>query len=418
MKGDQIWQTVRIIAVEMFFRFSYNPLFEKGKVIMKYKILLLLAIHVCSLNTAFALSDAFSKPENGIFSTYEIARFQLKAPFTTLFKAKKLGFFGSKRVNVDGVISYLDETQKLISLRVQLHIKGFTSTEFCTFPKLELIIPKSESINTVFQGIKAIDLNTHCVEQDDPSTAATMQYIKSAFNNHREAMIYRIMDILNMPSFRARPILIQYTDTDEKSETLVKQNFEYQAFFLEDYADFRKKNKLKAIRGVNDVTKSDTDINDLEKLGTYVFSNVADSPNVDLDDAARSALLQFFIGNGDWFLQTTKTDKRYEGQVDGENLWNMKIVEDANGRWITIPQDFNFSMFMQNFPLVEPINSKVFDLAPAESKIAMLESFIAKKAQIYEAIRKLDSTSSEQILFRLDRVYIEMEKLLKQLKAL
>lgn len=383
---------------------------------MKYKILLLLAIHVCSPSIAFALSDAFSKPESGLFSTYETANFQLKAPLTTLFKAKKLGFFEVKKVSVEGVLSYIDEAQKLISLRVQLHIKGYSSTQLCTFPKLELKIPKSESINTVFQGIKTIDLNTHCVEQDDPSTAVFMEYLRSSFNNHREAMIYRIMDILNMPSLRARPILIQYTDTDEKSEIFAKQNFAYQAFFLEDYSDFRKKNNLKAIRGVNDTTKADTDANDSEKLATYVFSNVADSPNIDLDDAARSALLQFFTGNGDWFLQTTKTDVREEGHLDGENLWNMKIVENTKSKWITIPQDFNFSMFMQNYPVVQPINSKIFDLAQTESKIAILESFIIKKAQIYEVVRKLDSTNSGPIIYRLDLVYIEMEKMLSRLR--
>lgn len=383
---------------------------------MKYKILFLFlfVIGLCSSNAALALSAAFVKPKNGLFSTYEITNFQLKAPLTTLFKAKKLNFFEVKKVKVNGVISYTDEKQNLVNLNVELYIKGYTTTQFCTFPKLELKIPKSESIGTIFDGIKTVDLNTHCVEQDDPSTEAYIQYIKSSFNNHREAMIYRIMDVLNMPSLRARPVLIQYTDTDENSEVSAKPNFAYQAFFLEDYSDFRKKNNLKAIRGVNDVTKADVDVNDTDKLSTYVFSNVADSPNMDLDDAARSAVLQFIIGNGDWFLQTTKTDLREEGHSDGENLWNMKIVEDTKGKWITIPQDFNFSMFMQNYPVVQPINSKVFDLASTESKISILEGFTNKKSQIYEIIKQLDG--SGPIIYRLELVFAEIERMLSNLK--
>ena len=71
---------------------------------------------------------------------------------------------------------------------------------------------------------------------------------------------------------------------------------------------------------------------------------------------------------------------------------------------------------MQNYPVVQPINTKIFDLAETESKIVLLESFIAKKAQIYEVIRQLDSSNSEPIIYRLDLVYIEMEKMLSQLK--
>lgn len=377
---------------------------------MKFNLLFSVVMTLGVPNFAFALTDAFVKPKSGLFSNFESAHFQLKAPLTTLFKAKKLNFFEMKKVKVPGVLSYVDQHKEVINLNLEIHIKGFTSAKFCSFPKLELKIPKSESAGTIFEGIKNVDLNTHCVEQDDPSTEPYIQYIKSSFNNHREAKIYEIMDLLNMPSLRAKPVLVQYTDTDELSEISAKPNFSYQAFFLEDFSDFRKKNSLMAIRGVNDVTKADVEVGDTEKMSTYVFSNVADSLKLDLDDAARSALLQFFIGNSDWFIQTTKTDYREKDHPESENLWNVKIVEDSNGRWITIPQDFNFSMFMQNYLVVPPINSKVFDLVNDQTKLHLLEEFKLKKDLIYQTIKSLDGADS--ILQRLDMVYTEIDRMI------
>ncbi len=55
--------------------------------------------------SAFALTNAFVKPKSGLFSNFESAHFQLKAPLTTLFKAKKLNFFEMKKVKVPGVLS-------------------------------------------------------------------------------------------------------------------------------------------------------------------------------------------------------------------------------------------------------------------------------------------------------------------------
>ena len=384
---------------------------------MKYRVLFFLAFQIFYIKTAFALSDGFEKPKQGLFSTYEVATFKLSAPLTTLFNAKKLSFFEIKKVTVNGFISYRDDSQKTITLPIKLHIKGYTSTKFCTFPKLELKIPASESVNTIFEGIKTLDLNTHCVEIDDPSTDPYINYVKSSFENHREAMIYRIMEILRMPSLRARPILVEYTDTDDKSEIFAKQDFAYQAFFLEDYSDFRKKNNLKAIRGINDITKFDVDPKDLEKLSTYVFSNVQDSPNIDLDDASRSALFQFLVGNRDWFIQTTKSDFREQGNPKSENIWNMKIVENSKGKWITIPQDFNFSMFMQNFPVVQPVEIKTFGLVGAESRIKILQSFVDKKDQIIEAIKTLEPSSAGPILILLDLIFKQLDSMLLDLKT-
>ncbi|MES2801427.1 MAG: hypothetical protein V4654_02950 [Bdellovibrionota bacterium] len=223
-----------------------------------------------ALSVAHALTPAFPAPTRGIFSSYEILNFKLTAPISTLLKAKELDFFAAKKVIVDGTLSYTDNADKNIQIPVKINIKGFSTTYFCTLPKLELKLDKTLKKNTLFENIKSIDLNTHCVEEgDNVFFVAT-----NAFNAHREAMLYRFMDILEMPGYRARPIMIEYQDTDAPSIMKAKSNNLYQAFFLEDYGDFRKRNH----------------------------------PAVDRDDVARAVLFQHLIGNRDYFIQKQKPD--------------------------------------------------------------------------------------------------------------
>lgn len=354
-------------------------------------------------SAAHALTQAFPAPTSGIFSSYEVLNFKLTAPISTLLKAKQLLFFETKKVVVEGTLSYTDSTNKNIQIPVKINIKGFTSTQFCTLPKLELKLDKTLKKNTLFENIKSIDLHTHCVEQDDTTA---IDPVKVAFNAHREALLYRFMDILEIPGFRARPIMMEYQDTDAPSTMQAKPNFQYQAFFLEDYGDFRKRNNLKAIRGVNDVTKTDTDPADIDKLATYVFSHIEQHPAIDREDVARAALFQHLIGNGDYFIQTTATGYRH-GKPTDENLWNMKIVESADGKWITIPQDFNFGLILLNYPVIQPLDRVTFDLASQETQLKLYKSFADKKAELLQAVDSLqpEATTMKNHLERVFQSY-------------
>lgn len=355
-------------------------------------------------SVAHALTPVFPAPSSGIFSSYEILNFKLTAPISTLLKAKELMFFETKNVVVEGKLSYTDSNGKNIQIPVKINIKGFTSTQFCTLPKLELKLDKTLKKNTLFENIKSIDLHTHCVEQEDVNA---MDVVKAAFNAHREAMLYRYMDILEIPGFRARPIMMEYQDTDAVSTMQAKPDFLYQAFFLEDYGDFRKRNNLKAIRGVNDITKIVTDPTDSEKLASFVFTSVEQHPIVDRDDAARAALFQYLIGNSDYFIQTTQTGYRH-GKPTDENLWNMKIVENVDGRWVTIPQDFNFSQIIMNSSHILPLEMETFSLASPETQQNLYKSFASKKLELLKATDSLQ-TDAMSMQNYLERVFQNIE---------
>lgn len=357
------------------------------------------------LSTAQALTSAFAAPTTGIFSGYDVLDFKLTAPISTLLNAKKLSFFEVKKVSVQGTLSYTDNNQ-IIQIPVKINIKGFTSTQFCTLPKLELKLDKALKQNTLFANVKSIDLHTHCVEQDD---ATAMDAVKASFTAHREALIYRFMDVLEIPAFRARPIMMAYEDTDTPSIMQAKTNYKYQAFFLEDYGDFRKRNNLKAIRGVNDITKYDTAPDDLEKLASFVFTSVEQHSAVDRDDVARAVLFQNMIGNGDYFIQKTATGYRIDSATD-ENLWNMKLVENAAGKWITIPQDFNFSLITTSHQVSLPLEREGWDLASAQAKQNILTSFKNKKSELLKAAEAL-SSDADVVKIHLERFFLSIENL-------
>ena len=391
----------------------------KGIVILTrlYKVLSLsLMLVILQSNLSLALSGAFKKPETGVFSSYDVMRFHLRANFSTLLNAKKGNPYEAKKVKVPGVLSYLGDNKKWVSLKVELNIKGFSSIQFCSFPKLEIKLPKGQLSETIFAGMKSVDLNTHCVEKNDSTLEPHFKTYAEGMNSHREPTIYRIMEELDMPSFRARPILIQYSDLEENSLIKVLPNTDYHAFLLEDYGDFRKRNQLKVIRGIHDPSKFMIDPLDSEKMSTYVFSNVSDSTQVDREDVARSALLQYLVGNTDWYIKKTKQDSRFEGDIDGQELWNMKLVENIQGKWITFPQDFNFSFFITGFPFRTPLDTQTFELASEASRLKILESFLNKKNQIYEIVRSMNGDDSEALIKGLEIAFAEIQQMHLDLK--
>lgn len=340
----------------------------------------------------WGLSEPFSEPRPALFSSTQILRFRLSAAFSTLVRAKDDPSLNVKRIEVPGELSYTKDDGTAVRAQVQINIKGFASIRMCSFPKLEIkFVRASEITGTLFEGLKTVDLNTHCVEQDDP---AADKLAKASGNPHREAFLYRLMNILGMPSFGARPAILQYHDTDSPSVMRAVPGKEYPAFFLEDYGSFRKNHRLKAIRGIHDVNRYMTDPHDAEKLATFVFSSVDESPRVDLEDLFRAVLIQDLAGNTDWFVQLSKDSPRF-GKKDADGLWNMKLVETAEGRWLTIPQDFNLSAFVMGYPYYERNMDKSYEgLISREAKIEIFRRFVAKKSELLAATNELSPSDA------------------------
>ncbi|MNK01245.1 hypothetical protein D3C87_190400 [compost metagenome] len=353
-----------------------------------------------------ATSQPFPAPMAGsLFASYEPLNFELDAPLADLFAQKGKDHFTAKAATVSGVLSYTDEQNKKVRFPVEVKMKGFSSIQMCSFPKIELKIKSNDRRGTYFENIKTVDLNTHCAE-NEPESDPYREYTKDMFYAHREVLIYRMAEVLEIPTLRARPIFIKYRNTKIAK---VNQNPEpYRAFFLEDMSDLRKRLQAREIKGVNDSFKKNP------KEGSediYIFKDLQSSPQTDVEDAARIALFQAMIGNLDWFIKTKPEHVRFESS-DKVNLWNTKILEMTDGRWVLFPQDFNFSGILRGF-LYGEMDKVVFNVVDEATQERIKKSFVDKKTEIYSLLETLtkDKQGTELMKSTLDQFYIRIESL-------
>ncbi|WP_413290945.1 hypothetical protein [Bdellovibrio sp. HCB337] len=353
-----------------------------------------------------ALSEPFAPVEPGsVFASYTPLAIELEAPLNELFKKVKATTFpDNKDLSVDGKLSYNNESNQRVEIPVEVHVKGFSSLFSCSFPKLELKMKSKERAGTLFATTKSIDLNTHCFEE---GTRKEGDMMAVSIYNHREALIYRMAEVLEIPTFKARPVFVRYKNT----QIAAVENKEYRAFFLEDMGSFRKRLNAKEVKGVNDPLKAYEIQKDPSKESQYVFSDVKSSPMIDAEDASRVALFQSMVSNGDWFIKMNPIHLRDETYpTDKTNLWNTKIAELPNGRWVLFPQDFSLSGILIGFNLA-PLSQITFGFSPQATQNQLKQTFLARKPEIYALLGTLtqDPKGPELMKITLDVFYKNLE---------
>lgn len=355
-----------------------------------------------------ATSAPFPPDEKeNIFSAYEPLNVELEAPLDELFtKIDSKPFPFNKDLFVLGVLSYEDKTHQKLQIPVRVHIKGFSTTVLCSFTKLELKLKDPDTKGTLFDSIKSIDLNTHCA---DPNVPHSNAHIKSALKNHREALLYRMAHVLEIPTLRARPVFIRYTKTQIPEVDLKPSP--YQAFFLEDTPYLRKRLKGKEIKSAVDTFKDMEIAKDPRKASQYVFTDVQSSPKIDKEDVARIELFQNMIANMDWFIKMHPHHRRFQSEENSANLWNIRILELPSGQWVPFPQDFNFTGAVQG--LQGGFKTEIFNTVSEASRQKLKNIFLSKKAQLYPLTETLanDPEGIEYIRKSLDVFYQNLEAL-------
>jgi hypothetical protein len=296
-------------------------------------------------------------PAGSLFSSYEPVSVTLSAPLKTLFSQTRTAEL--KKQSIDGTLTYQDPSSQVFSIPVEVRVKGNTTLVLCPFPKLELKIKSPKEAAGIFQGVKSVDLGTHC--RDKGQQVLNSNLYQSVFN-HREALIYRMAEILGVPTYKARPAVIRYQAT---GITVVDENTQpYQAFFLEDKSAFRKR------IGATEFAEK--------------FESVKDSAYIDYEDAARIALFEVMIGNIDWSLKSDKNDDGMFAAI-GYNLWNMRMFEFADKHLLPVPYDFNYAEIIVGGIGVD-INKNLFNLAERASQEKIKKSFLSKKALLYKTV--------------------------------
>lgn len=342
-----------------------------------------------------ATSEPFAKPKVGsLFSSYEPLKIHISAPLTTLFKAKTLGRSQFKKMQVRGTLTYNE-----VKLPIKIKLKGYSTAVMCPFPKMEITILEKSSL---FLEEKTFDLNTHCDEKDSGLDSA----FRASYFNHREALIYRILDVLEIPSYRARPALVHYKDEDPESH--IKEQNTYQAFFLEDMSALKKRLDAREIKGSDDPEKEEILAKDQNDPPGFLFTNIQDAQLIDPEDAARIALFQEMIGNYDWFIKADRDHLR--SAKDLRNLWNTKILELPDSRWVLFPQDFSLAALVTG--IEKPTHfERVFYSVSLSQQMKIKEGFLKKEFEILQLGNSLDPDGKQYFYGKIRKFFLNLRKI-------
>lgn len=353
-----------------------------------------LGLQLIAASPAQAVSPPFPEPPAGsVFASSELLKIELDAPLASLF-ANRVGadFSQYKKATVPGRLRYRDESGKAVEVGVTVSMKGFSSLMMCNFPKLELKIEAASAQTTIFSNMRSLDLNTHCDYKDAGMRSRAANYV------HREEMLYQFAKVLEIPTYESRPLMVSYLNSGILG---FDERVSQPAFFIEDMGALEKRLNAREIKSVSDYMKDAVVAKKPSKAADYKFDNVQDAIQADPEDTARIALFENLLGNGDWFISTKAKHFRHE---DGEDrLWNIKVLEMADGKWVQFPQDFNLA-FILSGDYYAGLNSdelpQYYGLISPAAFSRIEKNFLSKKSQLLRLTEKLSLDPEGQKLLQ------------------
>lgn len=331
-----------------------------------------------------------------LFSKSEVLNLVIEAPFKKLFEQRSQGMEIAKEAEVDG--SLLIAGKKI---KTEIKMRGHSTVMNCPFPKLKLKLDKADGKGTEFEGVKKLDLGTHCA---GPETSADdMMYAPMVFN-HREALLYKWAEMLEIPTYGVRMANITYRDTSDPSAV---SEITHQAFFLEHLDSFLKRAGATEIRKVEDAPTSAGEEDEPVK---YLFKGIEDHPQIDKAKLAEIALFEAFIVNLDW-------------DIGPQTLWNMKMIELPAGAWLVVPMDFNLTKFASaaadEIAMGDLFRQDLFSLADRATQLGFVEKLESKKTDIMHSVDLLsaDPAGREKFKTHLEAHFKFVSELKAKLKA-
>jgi hypothetical protein len=227
-----------------------------------------------------------------LFETHEILELTLKGPLNTISRKRELD------VRYPAVLSYRDEENKVIELRVELESRGNfrRKRSTCKFTPLKLIFNKNHTEGTVFENQKKLKLVNQC----DPVNRKYEEYLML------EYLAYLIFNEITPMSFSVRLANITYEEVDSKEKP--RRNL---AFFIEHKKRLAKRIGAKQL--------------EIEQTSAV---------DIDSRHLNQGSLFQLLIANVDWSATHTKQE---------ECCHNYKLFKLADERLLSIPYDFDLS---------------------------------------------------------------------------
>jgi hypothetical protein len=138
------------------------------------------------------------EPKSALFKSDEVMEITVKGPFPL-----RREYWREQHRMYDGSIE---------GIAVQLSLRGKSRLESCEFPPLRITWPEDKSVldDTPFDKLKgkSLKLITHC--RYATGTAAENEWVSQRII--REYMSYKILEALELPSYKARLVRANYQD--------------------------------------------------------------------------------------------------------------------------------------------------------------------------------------------------------------
>jgi hypothetical protein len=240
-----------------------------------------------ALPTPEEYAEAAERAENApLFASHEPIPMTLRTDIDWLRDER------NDSVEVEGTLTFIDlngsEAVKPVDTRTRGNWRR--SKKNCNFPPLRLDFPTRQMEGTVFEGQDKLKLVTPCNDGRD-------DYQRYIFN---EYLAYRVLNLLTPTSFRVRLVEITYEDINGEYDTRTKIGF-----LIEDEDEMAARS-----RGTIE------EVSQFHPARTHgEFSVLA-------------AMFNYLISNTDW---------------DPAYFHNVKLVRTEDGRYLTVPYDFDFS---------------------------------------------------------------------------
>lgn len=207
-------------------------------------------------------------------------------------------------VEVEGTATFIDLDGSEVTRPVDTRTRGNfrMNKRNCNFPPLRLDFPSGEMDGTAFEGQNRLKLVTPCNDGRD-------DYQNYVFD---EYLAYRILNLLTPYSFRVRLVEITYEDVEDDYDTRTKLGF-----LIEDEEQMAERNRA--------TLQEVAQFHPLRAFGEY---------------SVLVAMFNYMIANTDW---------------SPAFFHNVKLIRTEDGRYLTVPYDFDFSGFVNaRYATVDP----------------------------------------------------------------
>jgi len=250
---------------------------------------------------------------DSIFSSISVASWTLTGPFQINFNLAYAGtpdgIFPPKRLK-----PYFDAQFKMgdLTLPVTMRVRGNSSLQECSFPKLKMKVSKENRAETPFADAREIKIGTHCAE-GGRGNIGRLRDERAAW---REALAYETMDLIGFVAPRVRRAVIDYHDTGAPDEFGASGwQISRPAFIADDIELVADRLDGRAV--------SDEEIAALT------------NPGFDPQLVTDLLLLHALLGNWDFGLE-----------LGGRGIWNTEVIELADKRLVPVAGDFDLASWV------------------------------------------------------------------------